>query len=36
VALVTVAVLGAMLTGAVEWLRRRLIPWAQDIAEVGA
>ena len=36
VALVTVAVLGAVLTGAVEWLRRRLIPWAQDIAEVGA
>jgi ABC-type nitrate/sulfonate/bicarbonate transport system permease component len=36
VALVTVAALGAVLTGVVEWLRRRLIPWAQDIAEVGA
>ena len=36
VALVTVAVVGAALTWGVEWLRRRLIPWAQDIAEVGA
>jgi NitT/TauT family transport system permease protein len=36
VALVTVAVLGAVLTWGVERLRRRLIPWAQDIAEVGA
>jgi len=36
VALVTVAAVGAVLTGVVEWLRRRLIPWAQDIAEVGA
>jgi ABC-type nitrate/sulfonate/bicarbonate transport system permease component len=36
VALVTIAALGAVLTWAVEWLRRRLIPWAQDIAEVGA
>ena len=36
VALVTVAALGAVVTWAAEWLRRRLIPWAQDIAEVGA
>ena len=36
VALVTVAALGAALTWGVERLRRRLIPWAQDIAEVGA
>ena len=36
VALVSVAALGAVLTWGVERLRRRLIPWAQDIAEVGA
>jgi len=36
VALVTVAALGAALTWGVERLRRRLIPWAQDIGEVGA
>lgn len=36
VALVTIAALGAVLTWLVDWLRRRLVPWAQDIAEVGA
>jgi NitT/TauT family transport system permease protein len=35
-ALVVIAALGGVLTWALEWLRRRLIPWAQDIAEVGA
>jgi ABC-type nitrate/sulfonate/bicarbonate transport system permease component len=35
-ALVAIAVLGAVLTWGLERLRRRLLPWAQDVADVVA